>query len=455
VIALLEPLPKHAFEAVERMRDGLVLPANEVAPAEFLVLDQELLQNTNDLDDIYGVIADYISVGPHYNMEVDADIANLREHLLDAAANRSVFLELAARDFGHMRHASSILTANSELEERMRATKARVDLAATSLQQIVVLMDALELDAQRYRRQVLTATGDITTDIFDVDFLAGLVTQWGQWLVKSTRVEGPRILFQIVLAILVILLFMQLGKLAKRMMGRALSPNRVNLSRLLREMILTNIKNLIIALGVLIALTQLGISLGPLLAGLGIAGFIIGFALQDLLSNFVSGMMILVYRPFDVGDFVDVAGVQGKVHKLSLVNTTFMTFDNRKLVMPNNMVWKSVITNYTDQATRRVDLVFDISYGDDINNAEEVIQETLANFDLILDSPKTVVRIQELGESSVNFIARPWVRTDDYWETYWGLTKSIKIAFDAAGITIAFPQRDFHILDHAKLTGGA
>jgi len=190
---------------------------------------------------------------------------------------------------------------------------------------------------------------------------------------------------------------MQLGKLAMRMIGRALSPARVNLSRLLREMILTGVKNLIVALGVLIAQSQLGISLGPLLAGLGIAGFIIGFALQDSLSNFVSGMMILVYRPFDVGDFVDVSGVQGKINKLSLLNTTFMTFDNRKLVMPNNMVWKSVITNYTDQATRRVDLVFGIAYGDDINKAEDVIEETLSNFGLILDSPETVVRVNELG----------------------------------------------------------
>lgn len=454
VMALLEPLPAQAFDAVNRIRDGLVFPDNEVAPAEFVVLDQELLQNVNDLDDIYGVIVDFIDVGRRYDMDVDADLASLQVELADAAANRSVFLEMAAREFNHMKRANSVLPENGELAERMRATQARVDLAANSLQQVIILMNAVQLETQHYRRQVLTATGDITADVFDVGFVAGLASQWRQSIGELTRVEGPKILFRLVLALLILLLFVQLGKLAKNMMRRALSPGRVNLSRLLRDMILASVKNLIILLGALIALSQLGISLGPLLAGLGIAGFIIGFALQDSLTNFVSGMMILIYRPFDVGDFVEVSGVQGKVHKMSLVNTTFLTIDNRKLVMPNNMVWQSVITNYTDQATRRVDLTFGIAYGDDINKAETVIQETLVQFDAILDEPETMVRVHELGDSSVNIVVRPWVRTDDYWETYWGLTKAIKLAFDKAGITIPFPQRDLHILDHAKSAGG-
>lgn len=450
VLALLQPLPGLAFNAVNRIRYELVFPDNDVAPAEFVVLDQELLQDINDLDNIYGVIVDFIDVGRQYDMDVDANLALLHVELADAAANRSVFLDMAAREFSNMKRANGVLPENGELAERMRATQARVNLAATSLQQVITLMNAVQLETQHYRQQVLTATGDITTDVFDVGFIAGLAGQWGQSIGELTRVEGPKLLLRLVLALLILVLFVQLGKLAKNMMRKALSPGRVNLSRLLRDMILASVKNLIVLLGALIALSQLGISLGPLLAGLGIAGFIIGFALQDSLSNFVSGMMILIYRPFDVGDFVEVAGVQGKVHKMSLVNTTFLTIDNRKLVMPNNMVWQSVITNYTDQATRRVDLTFGIAYGDDINKAETVIQETLQTFDAILDEPETIVRVHELGDSSVNIVVRPWVRTDDYWETYWGLTKAIKMAFDKAGITIPFPQRDLHILDHAE-----
>ena len=447
VIDFLKPLPAHAFEAVERIRARLVFPTNETPPAEFVILDQEWSQGINNLDGMYSVIVDYLDIADQYDMQVENDVAALGRQLSDNAANRSVFLELAAEELAHMRQANSILPTNDELTERLHAVQARVDLVAAALQRSIALMSSLELDTQHYRQQVLAATGEITTDVLDVGFLSGLISEWSDSIVELTKTEGPRLLFRLVLSVVVLLTFMQLGKLVQKIVGRALSPDRVNLSHLLREMILAAVKNLVILMGALIALAQLGISLGPLLAGLGIAGFIIGFALQDSLSNFASGMMILIYRPFDVGDFVDITGVQGKIYKMSLVNTTFLTVDNRKLVLPNNMIWKSVITNYTDQETRRVDLVFGISYGDDINKAEAVIRETLAKFDAILDEPETVVRVYELGESSVNLIVRPWVRTEDYWETYWGLTKEVKLAFDKAGITIPFPQRDLNVIE--------
>jgi small conductance mechanosensitive channel len=238
---------------------------------------------------------------------------------------------------------------------------------------------------------------------------------------------------------------MQAGKLAQKLAARGIRSGRVSMSSLLQRMVLSAIRNVIIIIGLLVALSQVGISLGPLLAGLGIMGFIIGFALQDSLSNFASGMMILMYRPFDVGDFVEVAGVKGKVDNMSLVNTTFLTFDNQKLVVPNNMVWQSVIANYTDQSTRRVDLTFGISYSDDIDKAETVIREVLAGYETILEEPEPVIKVGALGESSVDLIVRPWVRTEDYWNTYWDLTKLIKQAFDREGITIPFPQRDVHM----------
>jgi small conductance mechanosensitive channel len=447
LMVLLETLPQRAFEAVQRIRARLVFSTHETPPAEFVVQDQELLRDIEDLDEIYKVIIEYMGLAEQFGIEVADDLATLNQQLTDNAANRSVFLELATEEYAQMRHANSILPANSELNERLLAVQARVDLAASILQENITLMNAMELDTQHYSQQVLAATGEITTDVLDVGFVSGLLSEWSDAIVEHVKGEGPTVVFRMVLALLVLLAFMQLGKLAEKLVHRGLSPERVNLSQLLREMIINAVKNLVILLGALIALSQLGISLGPLLAGLGIAGFIIGFALQDSLSNFASGMMILIYRPFDVGDFVDVAGVQGTVYNMSLVNTTFLTVDNRKLVMPNNMIWQSVITNYTDQRTRRVDLVFGIAYSDDINQAEAVIKETLTKFDAILDEPKPIVRVHELGDSSVNLIVRPWVRTTDYWETYWGLTKEIKLAFDKAGISIPFPQSDLHIIN--------
>ena len=211
-------------------------------------------------------------------------------------------------------------------------------------------------------------------------------------------------------------------------------------------MVVKSIKNLVILFGVLIALSQLGISLGPLLAGLGIAGFIIGFALQDTLSNFASGMLILIYRPFDVGDFVTAGGVTGKVSHMSLVNTTFKTIDNQVLIVPNNLIWSSVITNVTAQRLRRVDLVFGVAYSDDIEKVERILNEVVEEHELILDNPEPVIKLHELADSSVNFVCRPWVKTDDYWDVYWDMLRTVKMRFDKEGVSIPFPQRDVHVI---------
>jgi small conductance mechanosensitive channel len=206
--------------------------------------------------------------------------------------------------------------------------------------------------------------------------------------------------------------------------------------------------------GLLIALSQLGIRLGPLLAGLGVAGFIVGFALQDTLSNFASGIMILLYRPYDVDDLIDVGGVYGKVNKMSLVSTTIATFDNQMIVVPNNKIWGDVIKNVTAQDKRRVDMVFGISYSDDINKAEAVFYDILKSHEKVLDDPEPMVRLHTLGESSVDFIVRPWVKIDDYWDVYWDVTKTVKMRFDQEGISIPFPQRDVHVHNDAAVAAG-
>jgi small conductance mechanosensitive channel len=182
-----------------------------------------------------------------------------------------------------------------------------------------------------------------------------------------------------------------------------------------------------------------------LLAGLGVVGFIVGFALQDTLANFASGVMILLYRPYDVGDLIEAAGAFGKVSDMSLVSTTILTLDHQTLVIPNNKIWGDVIKNVTAQRERRVDMVFGIAYSDDIPHAERVLQEILADCDLVLDEPEALVKLHNLGESSVDFVVRPWVKTDDYWDAYWYVTREVKIRFDAEGISIPFPQRDVHL----------
>lgn len=197
--------------------------------------------------------------------------------------------------------------------------------------------------------------------------------------------------------------------------------------------------------GILVALSQVGVSLGPALAGLGVAGFIVGFALQDTLGNFAAGGMILFYRPYDVDDFVEVAGAIGLVKKMSLVSTTINTFDNQTLIIPNSKIWGDVIKNVTAQRTRRVDLEFGISYSDDIEKTERILREVLESHEKVLKEPAPNIRLHNLGDSSVNFIVRPWTKTPDYWEVYWDITREVKMRFDREGISIPFPQRDVHI----------
>ena len=205
------------------------------------------------------------------------------------------------------------------------------------------------------------------------------------------------------------------------------------------------IKQLLMVIGFIVALAALEVNIGPLLAAVGAAGFVIGLALQGTLSNFASGLLILFYRPFDVGDVVDAGGVSGIVDSVSLVSTHIRTFDNKLMIVPNNDIWGGAITNASASQTRRVDMVFGVGYSDDIEQAKSILQEIVAEHPLVLDDPAPVIELNELADSSVNFICRPWANNSDYWKVYWEVTKAVKQKFDRQGISIPFPQRDIHV----------
>lgn len=217
------------------------------------------------------------------------------------------------------------------------------------------------------------------------------------------------------------------------------------LSTLLQSFLVMVVYWLALVAGILTVLALLGINVTPLFAVLGGASFIIAFALQETLGNLASGLLIMVTKPFDVGDFVDAAGVVGTVVNTSIVATTIKTVDNKLIVVPNNKIWGSIITNVNAMSTRRVDLVFGIGYDDDISLAQKVLEQTVAEHPLVLDNPKPVIRVNELADSSVNFVCWPWVNTQDYWSVYWDLTQQVKERFDQAGISIPFPQQDVHL----------
>ncbi len=158
--------------------------------------------------------------------------------------------------------------------------------------------------------------------------------------------------------------------------------------------------------------------------------------------------MILIYRPYDVGDMVKVAGIQGTVKKMSLVSTTVQTIDNQRLVIPNNKIWGDVINNITAERVRRVDMVFGIGYAEDIDEAKAIFNDIIESDERVLKDPEPAVKVHTLNESSVDFVVRPWVKTEDYWDVYWDVTEAVKKRLDAADISIPFPQRDVHLYTH-------
>jgi small conductance mechanosensitive channel len=234
--------------------------------------------------------------------------------------------------------------------------------------------------------------------------------------------------------------------------------NRVpTLSKLLSGFLVMAVYWLTIAFGLMVVLAALGVNITPLFALVGGASFIIAFALQETLSNLAAGLMIMINRPFDEGDYVLVAGLGGTVKHVSVVSTTVTTPDNQVIVIPNSKVWGDVITNVTASDTRRVDLVFGISYDDSIEQAQKVLEEVVAHHPLVLKDPAPMIRVNELADSSVNFIVRPWTKTGDYWTTYWDLQRAVKEAFDNNDISIPFPQTDMHlhVADNGKAAGSA
>jgi small conductance mechanosensitive channel len=260
---------------------------------------------------------------------------------------------------------------------------------------------------------------------------------------------GMKWLMNVGIFIAILFIFMILSRILSNAVRKALSYTATS-SKILNDFFINSVRRLTFTIGILVAISAIGINVAPIMAIIGAAGFVVAFALQGTLSNFASGIMIMLYRPFDVKDLVEVAGIVGKVKSMTLVSTTIMTPDNKLMIVPNNSIWGDVFIYAHYSKERRVDMIFGIGYDDDMGEAIQVMNQILSDHPLVLDTPKSVVQVTELADSSVNFICRPWVKTADYWAVYWDVTRMIKEQFDAAGISIPYPQTDVHI--HQQLT---
>ncbi|MBW1939266.1 MAG: mechanosensitive ion channel, partial [Deltaproteobacteria bacterium] len=250
---------------------------------------------------------------------------------------------------------------------------------------------------------------------------------------------------KLVAAILIFIIGRWISRRISKLMGRLLEKNNVEVTlvRFAENMIYYAL----IVVVIIAAIGQLGINTTSFLTIVGVAGLAIGLALKDSLSNFAAGVMLILFRPFRVGNFVGAGGVTGTVQKITMFNTILHSPDNQRVIVPNSVVTSNVITNVTANTTRRVDLVIGISYDDDVTKAKKVLTGIINAEKRILPDPAPNIAVSELGDSSVNFVVRPWVKTEDYWNVYFDLTEKIKITFDKEGISIPYPQQDVHLVN--------
>lgn len=248
---------------------------------------------------------------------------------------------------------------------------------------------------------------------------------------------------QIILALVIFFVGRIVVGLVASAVGKVMT--KANLDPILVNFLSGILRSVMMLLVVVFALSQLGLDTTSLVALLGAAGLAVGLSLKDSLSHFAAGVMLIVFRPFKVGDVVEVNGVIGSVEQITILSTRLKSPDNKVITVPNANVFGNTMTNYSEQPTRRVDMVFGIGYGSDLLKAKAILEEMVTNHELTLAEPAPKVAVSELADSSVNFIVRPWVNAADYWTVYWEMMEAVKLRFDQEGIEIPFPQVSVHM----------
>ena len=312
----------------------------------------------------------------------------------------------------------------------------KLEWATRSLTSMSRILEELELPTANYR-QILIQTTGLTEDIFDREVATGLLGDLSSTALVWVQQNGITIVFQALLFVLIVVVARLLGNFVGDVLKRGIRATSMRSSQALQNMLATVVSRAILLLGLLFGISQIGIEIAPVLAAIGIIGFAVGFALQETLSNFAAGTMLLVYRPFDNGDVVKTGGLVGTVDDISLVNTTLLTFDNQRVLVPNNQIWGNVITNVSAMDIRRIDISLPLASHEPIQPVFAALEALVREDARVLPEPPPNIRVNGFSEGSVEVIVRPWVRSEDFWETFWDLSGRIKIRLEEAGVELA------------------
>ena len=417
-----------------------------LAPNELQVFETQRSEDTSRLDRFYVRLIHLSDQMARLGLNIDDENEFLERRLTERGQDLIGVLKLTDQQLTEYKQLLKQSPDDPDLQAQVFAAEERSDSNKASLLATIHMLKTLGLDYVDLQVRTLELTGEVTADALKVDVALGLLDR-AVLRTKTYLVDnGPNLLWRLFSMTGILLVFWILARIARRVTKRVLDRTKISTSVLLKEMVGSMVGRVVFIIGVIFVLSRLGFNLGPILAGFGIAGFVIGFALQDTLSNFAAGAMILVYQPYDVGDLVEAAGISGKVLDMNLVSTRILTLDHQTLIVPNSKIWGDVIRNVTYQPQRRVDMVFGISYEDEIPKVERILGEIVGAHEKVLSEPEPTIKVHTLNDSSVDFIVRPWAKTADYWDVYWDITREVKMRFDKEGISIPFPQRDVHLI---------
>jgi small conductance mechanosensitive channel len=404
---------------------------DSATPEEQVVLGQQLDLLSGRENDALGGFGERVGQLELLGMDASGEVAFLESALEARGEEVSARLALS-RDLRR--------NLNSETDpagEQQRVLDARIARATEALQVTAGLMDERGLETSAYRRLLIQATGNITEDILDADVALGLISGWMESIQEWFRQNAPSVAFKLILFLLILLVTRTLARLAGRALERVLRLRAESSELLLRTAVSLAIGG-ITAVGVLLALSQIGVEVGPLLAGLGVVGFIVGFALQGTLANLASGLLILFYRPFDVGDTITAGGVTGQVLNMTLTATTLQSPDFIKLTVPNGKIWGGVIENKTANKYRAVLANFLIDPREDIEQVLRLLLEVTAENESVLPDPAPSATLVGITEKGLSVRFRATVPKEGYLNHVDSVLRDVKRRLDAAGVAFAY-----------------
>jgi len=339
------------IKLINKLIDDVAKKREETKPADLFLLEQDINQGQSIVDKLIKALFENTKRMKLVGLDASKDLKYLKKELQELAKNLSTLIKLNDEKITQLKEGIEKAgeSQSQDLQSELDALEEREAGLIASLRSTINLMEKLGLETSDYNLQLIRSVGQIDEALLDKKVIVGLLEQWitdaKNWLAENVS----SFLAKAFTFVLILVLFKLLAKLSENLVRKAIASSKGTVSKLLQDFIQNMVSKLVMLIGVLVALAHVGVQIGPLLAGLGVAGFIIGFALQDTLSNFASGLMILFYRPYDVGDTIEAAGQRGTVHQMNLVSTTVFTFDNQRLIIPNNKIWGDIIRNVTAQ----------------------------------------------------------------------------------------------------------